>query len=138
MAYIIGYAGVLPLALLAIDYLVGGPIFPGFALQAFLVYAAAVLAFKGGVRWGGAAASDRWQRRHLLLSGLPPLWAAGALLLPGPVESLWALAGGFLILGALDVWLSPAALPEWMPRLRLQLNAFALGCHGLMFYAVSA
>ncbi|MEM9301679.1 MAG: DUF3429 domain-containing protein [Pseudomonadota bacterium] len=76
----LGYGGLVPFAGLAGSYLAGAPLFPGFALQAFLVYSATILAFVGGVRWGAALCRQDGIARELGLAVVPSLWAAGALL----------------------------------------------------------
>ena len=125
----LGYGGLLPFAALAGSFLAGGPLFPGFALQAFLVYAATILAFVGGVRWGAAVVSGEGLARELALSVVPALWAAGALLLPRPDHSVAALAAGFLTFGIVDRLVAYPGAPSWMSRLRLQLSLGAALCH---------
>ena len=135
-ALLLGYGGVLPFAALAVNYVIGWPLFDGFALQAFLVYAAAILSFLGGIRWGAAVNLGKTRARELGLSVLPSLWAVAALLLPGPLWSVAALMLGFLLMGLLDGWVPGPAMPDWMARLRVQLTVAVLVCHGIMVGAL--
>lgn len=135
-AFLLGFGGVVPFAVLAVNYAIGWPLFDGFALQAFLVYAAVILSFLGGIRWGGAVNLGKTRPRELCLAVLPSLWAAAALLLPSPVWSVSTLAIGFLLIGLLDVWLPGPAMPDWMRRLRLQLTVAVLACHGILLGAL--
>ena len=129
----LGYGGLVPVAGLAGSYLAGGPLFPGFALQAFLVYSATILAFVGGVRWGAALSRQDGIARELGLSVVPSLWAAGALLLPQPDQSILTLAVGFLTFGVVDRFVPYPGAPAWMPRLRVHLSTGVVLCHAALW-----
>jgi len=98
-----------------------------FALTALAAYAAVILSFLGGVRWGAVlhdeAALSRWT--PLTLSVLPSLVAWVALLLPiAPMLAL-LLAG---LLGQFVLDRRAAArgqLPAWYAGLRVILTAGA-------------
>lgn len=100
----------------------------------FLYYAATVLAFLGGVRWGAALASPTW--RALLLAVAPSLIAFGALLLdPGP--ALLALGATFAAVGAADAGRRSTELwPSWYRRLRIMLSVGVVTLHALMGWAL--
>ncbi len=109
----------------------------------FVVYAAIILGFLGGVRWGRALAPDHDQaqdqdqpRPVFILSVLPSLAGLAAALL------LWLglpLAGFALILVGLVIhwrWDRAASqrgdLPSWYGRLRAILTGGAVGASILM------
>lgn len=131
----IGYIGALPLLLFSVSFVAGGPIFPGFALQGFLVYSGLVLAFLGGIRWGAGMGLNSLVTRELLLSMVPVVLAFTALV----IDPRW----GVLILGFsfLAAWLfglvaEPPAAPSWYPLLRTQLTVPALLCHGILMWGL--
>ena len=99
-ALLLGYAGVLPFAALAMGYVIGEY---AAALQGFLLYGGLILSFLGGVRWG-AAASPQPSSRALALSVLPSLWAFACLTLPGSLTGVWGLLLGFATLGIADLF----------------------------------
>jgi hypothetical protein len=132
-ALILGFAGLVPLAgsLLIVmfgqtpaQHLVGERI--------FLAYAATILAFLGGVRWGAALANPGW--RPLLLAVAPSLIAFGALLLDrDPALAVFALT--FAVVGAADVGRrATAEWPAWYRRLRIRLTIGVVALHGLMIW----
>ncbi|MDJ0654930.1 MAG: DUF3429 domain-containing protein [Xanthomonadales bacterium] len=131
----IGYLGAIPFLVFSLSFVAGGPLFPGFALQGFMVYSGLVLAFLGGIRWGAAMNLQKFATREFLLSMVPVLLALCALL----VDPRW----GVLILGAsyLAAWLfglvaEPPAAPPWYPILRTQLTVPALICHASLAYGL--
>jgi hypothetical protein len=101
----------------------------------FLYYAATILAFLGGVRWGAALASPTW--RALSLAVAPSLIAFGALLLdPGP--ALLALGVTFAVVGAADAGRrTTPQWPAWYRRLRIMLSVGVVTLHALMGWALS-
>ncbi len=100
----------------------------------FLYYAATILAFLGGVRWGAALASPTW--RALLLAVAPSLIAFGALLLdPGPALLVFGVT--FAVVGAADAGRRSTPLwPDWYRRLRIMLSVGVVTLHGLMGWAL--
>ncbi len=91
-------------------------------------YAAVILSFLGGVRWGNLlndkARLKQW--RPLTLSVVPSLIAWPALLLP-PFWMLSLLAIGLVLQYALDVEaLRRKELPAWFGKLRLILTTGAI------------
>ena len=94
---------------------------------ALATYAAVIVSFLGGIRWGLAVAGS--ERRdtavHYAVSVLPALAAWALLLLPEPwrLACLGVLA---MLLGAIDLGLVSAGLaPAWFGRLRLLLSGGA-------------
>jgi len=125
-ALLLGLAGLIPfwgltLALLGHDAL--GFDGPGLDL-ALATYAAIIISFLGGIRWGlavGAAAGGG----QYALAVLPSLVAWAALAAPEPWR-LAILGIVALVLGPIDLGLVRAGLaPRWFGRLRLVLSAGA-------------
>lgn len=130
----LGWAGVLPflgLALLALHAPWRGP-----ALAAFVGYAAVILSFLGGVRWGRALAAGAGAGAYAL-AVLPSLWAWGAAALP-PAWALCGLASGFAAMAWLDLLHPPGPAPDAFRRLRAGLSLAVLACHGLALAALLA
>jgi hypothetical protein len=100
----------------------------------FLYYAATILAFLGGVRWGAALADPTW--RSLSLAVAPSLIAFGALLLDIR-PALVVLAATFVVVGAADAGRrATIGWPAWYRRLRIMLTVGVVALHGLMLHAL--
>lgn len=127
-ALVLGIGGLVPFVALALTSLADAPVPRSWSLSAFVVYAATILAFLGGIRWGGAVNLVKSRRRELVISVLPSLWAAGSLLLPAWSHSLVALFIGFLAVGLADWRLPSPAMPPWMPPLRSALTIAVSVC----------
>lgn len=94
---------------------------------ALATYAAVIVSFLGGIRWGlaVAASGQRQVGTHYAVSVLPSLAAWALLVLPEPGR-LGALGALALILGPIDAGLVSAGLaPVWFGRLRLILSGGA-------------
>lgn len=94
---------------------------------ALVTYAAVILSFLGGIRWGLAVARSEQQDAavHYFISIVPALIAWALLILPEPLR-LGCLGGLALVLGPFDQRLVPAGLaPPWFGRLRLILSVGA-------------
>ncbi|HYF23212.1 MAG TPA: DUF3429 domain-containing protein [Caulobacteraceae bacterium] len=120
--WIVGVLGVAPFAAAAGVYGWGPPELAGPALLALLTYAAAILSFLGGVRWGAEIVAPAPRPPVVVLSVLPPLaaWALLALPFATPERQI----GGFLVM-FLACWLWDANaedLPPWYRRLRTVLT----------------
>jgi hypothetical protein len=90
------------------------------------IYAAIILSFLGGARWGAEVRAGAADARTLSLAMLPSVAAWAELLIwpPGHPAGLAALAGG---LALMFVWDAGAmGLPGWYPRLRGLLSAGAI------------
>jgi hypothetical protein len=120
-----GLAGLIPflgLPLLAVSI----PALSGWSDKALGLYAAVILSFLGGARWGRAVSETAPDPRLIALSMAPSVAAWGLVLLPAGHSGL-QLAGlaGALVLHLL--WdLRSQRLPDWYPRLRLILTAGAV------------
>ena len=99
-----------------------------FGLNGTLAYAAVILSFLGGIRWGAgmADASLGQQARAFSLAVLPSLAAWGALLIPAiPAVSL--LIASLLMQALWDVMSTQEGiLPQWFARLRILLTSLAV------------
>lgn len=137
-AKLLGYAGVLPFAALALTHLVGGAEASQHALRGFVAYGAVILSFLGGIRWGVASRFNRSQAAALAFSVLPSLWAFACLLWPAQETAIWGLLMGFTFLGMVD-WLIPApGSAAWLTRLRARLSMAAVACHVLLITSLTA
>lgn len=137
-ALLLGLSGVLPFAACAAALVVlDDAAWRAEAAQALAAYGAVILSFLGGVRWGAAFALPRAQLTpELVLAVIPSLLAWCALLLPGEVQPLMALALGIGVFGVLDVREGGrGAWPAWYPRLRLLLTVLVLACLGVALLA---
>ncbi|MFM8375261.1 MAG: DUF3429 domain-containing protein [Phenylobacterium sp.] len=120
-----GLAGLIPfLGLPALAF--AAPALGAGSDRALALYAAVILSFLGGARWGRAVAEAAPDPRTIALAMAPSVAAWGLVLLPerhsGP-----ALGGLAAALVLHLVWdLRSAGLPAWYPRLRLILTAGAV------------
>ena len=134
----VGYAGLLPFIACGLAPFVLDD--PGLARQAAaagLVYAAVILLFLGGIRFGLAMSPLYGSRRdlHFVLSAAPALIAWAAVMAP-PVTGLAVMLVAFLAGGWLDVKaVAEGRAPQWFARLRVQLTIGAVIATALMIIA---
>lgn len=130
-ARLLGLAGLLPfLATLLLTLLARNEQQRALALQAFVAYAAVILSFLGGIRWGAALSAPT--PRQFGLAVLPSLLAFGLLLLP-PRDALPLFALCFAVVGGFDVLRrADAHWPGWFRALRLQLSVAVVMLHLLL------
>jgi hypothetical protein len=135
---ILGLGGLIPFAALslaaALDWRVAAlPNLPALALQALAVYAATIIAFLGGIRWGQAV-EDIDQRRariHYAVSVLPQLAAWGLVVAfqlfgLGKAICFGGLAAIVLVSGLADyAFAKVGGAPLWFGRLRVILSVGA-------------
>jgi hypothetical protein len=124
----LGWAGVLPFLGLALAIWL--PAWREPAAQAFQAYAAVILSFLGGVRWGRSMASGAGEGQFAR-AVLPSLWAWLAWLLLPPVPALCVMAAGFALLARWDGGGDSMAAPDSFRRLRRGLSLAVVGCHAL-------
>ena len=148
VASMLGWAGVVPFALLALSVALRQGMAPALALDALFAYAAIILAFMGGVRWGLSTASRPFAvvRRSLglamvsapenagvdsaalAISVLPALAAFGCWFLPRPT-GLFGLMAAFAVLLVYDRSIRRAtSAPSWYARLRTELTGAVVVC----------
>jgi uncharacterized membrane protein len=141
-ARLLGFAGLLPQALLLLAALLGGPTWHFASLALGYMYAALIFSFLGGLWWGLAAASERASRRIYLVAVLPSLFALASAIpwiigekWPGP--SLYLLATGLLASLLVDQRLAATGVaPPWWMSLRVPLSSgLALLTTGLAIVA---
>lgn len=131
-ALALGYAGLIPFWALAVGAAVPGPL-GVLSVQAYAVYAAAILAFLGGVRWGAEIAqTPQASAARLACSVLPSLagWAIALFAIVGP--RLAGPGGVFAaVFAAMLLWDRAGAkaglLPPWYGRLRIPLSLGVIG-----------
>ncbi len=141
-ARLLGFAGLIPFAGTGVLGWIAWPSdMAQAALQAQLVYAAIILSFLGGVRWGIAMTKrGHFKRRapdgfgtELALAGLPALVGWGALFIPHPaalvVLSLFFAAQALSDRRAVN----SKDAPDWYAPLRVQLTFFVLLALGASF-----
>ncbi len=128
-AWLLGLAGLIPFAVGAAGTCV--PLLGTtrvFAADALCDYAACILSFIGGIRWGADVRRGHEPQGHILaLSVLPSLVGWGSALMGSLTGYRWAfvlLIAAFSVQGAWDI--RSAALPEWMGRLRAVLTLGAV------------
>lgn len=137
----LGYAGLVPLAILTI-WLAGIPVdhvWRGMTIRLLVAYAAVVLVFLGGTRWGAAlVAGHPRSARDIALAVLPALLGWVVPFIP-PAYAFVLLAVAFAAQGAWDALAGQAgALPAWFARLRAQLTAVAVIAMIVAFAATAA
>lgn len=120
----LGWAGVIPFAVLPFAFLVGLEM----AMQAFVSYSAVIFSFLCGALWGQCVGKEEVSRR-LLMSNLLALLAWLCLLLNAPAVSLWLLMLGYFTLLMLETGLEQDACYR---RLRVQLSTCVIVFHLLM------
>lgn len=140
VALVLGLAGLVPFAASALLSLYSDPETSSIALRSLAAYAAVILSFLGGVRWG-VLLSDRHRFDSYgpaIVSVVPSILAWLALLLPG-LPMLALLLAGLLLQYVVDSPYSPLKaeprIPEWYPHLRLLLSTGAIICVGIGLYA---
>jgi hypothetical protein len=103
-----------------------GLVLPGYrtpAATVLSIYAALILSFLGGARWGLAVGHAEPDRGIVSLSMLPGLAGLALLLTPDAVR-LPGLAAGLALHWLWDI--RSSGLPVWYPRLRSLLTAGAV------------
>jgi hypothetical protein len=101
-------------------------------------YAAIVLSFLGGIRWGLALLAREGEGgRDINLSILPPLMGWIAVIVPPPLTFVF-LAVAFAAQGAWDsLTLTPERVPAWYRRVRIQLTILVVAALVVAFVATS-
>ena len=109
----------------------------GMALQ-LTAYAAAVLSFLGGIRWGLALRGrDGNGKADLILGIVPPLVGWIAIVVPAPLNFV-LLAVAFAAQGAWDsLTLTSDAAPDWFRRIRIQMTVLVVAALVVAFVAAS-
>jgi hypothetical protein len=140
VALVLGLAGLIPFVASAAASLVADTVTSQLALKSLAAYAAVILSFLGGVRWGvllpERARFDSYG--PAVISVLPSIIAWCALLLDTR-GMLVLLLIGLLAQYLIDSEWSPLGqgihFPRWYPRLRLLLSAGACACVAAGLYS---
>lgn len=132
----LGLGGLIPFWGLALAKATGWPhALPAGEVEGLLAtYAAAILSFLGGIRWGAVLRTPdhRVVATDYIFGVTPQLYGWGVLFLADPWRDL-LLGLGLLVLGPIDRNLVARGLaPAWFGRLRLMLS---LGAGVAMFVA---
>jgi hypothetical protein len=138
--YVLGFAGLIPFALLALACWVVHPDWLGAFIKGQLAYAVAVLSFLGGAHWGAAIALQdltvERTRKALAWSVMPALIAWFATMMGGYGFALLMI--GFIAAYQVDkrlfAWYH---LPEWLLQLRLYLTCAVIALLVLTIIAVN-
>ena len=99
-----------------------------FIGHALISYAALIVSFLGGARWGLAlrCPNRRQQSLHLGFATIPPL-LAWILLYSRLDTAIAAFAVLFAALGLIDsIWMKPIEAPQWYSRLRVTLSVLVV------------
>ena len=124
LAHKLGYAGLIPFALLALASWLADPAWLGAFIKGQLAYAILILAFLGGVHWGAAMTANlsaQQTRRALQWSVLPALAGWIATMIGGFGFAL--LIVGFIAAYQVDRHLYAwYGVPGWMLGLRYKLT----------------
>lgn len=139
LPYCLGLSGLVPFWVLALAKVSGWPhAVPPAEIDGMLAtYAATILSFLGGIRWGAAlhAPDQRSVATDYVFGVMPQLFAWGALFLPDPWR-YGSLGLGILVLGPIDRNLVARGLaPAWFGRLRMILS---VGAGAALFVAAFA
>jgi hypothetical protein len=127
-AWTLALAGLIPFAGCAVMVVAGGTAADAW-LGALIAYAAVILSFLGGTRWGAALESGSPHPITLILSNLPALVGWAALLpldMPSPMR-LTLLSAGLALMWLWDRRRPPA----WYPALRTAATVGAVVSLGL-------
>jgi len=128
-ALLLGLGGVLPfLGLTVLLALASEPLFKFLIGRALIAYAAVILSFLGGARWGLALrCTDRRRQALQLTVAVIPSIAAWLLLNARLDTAVAAYALLFALLGLFDVMtLDRLMAPAWYKRLRTLLSSLVV------------
>lgn len=122
-ARMLGWAGIIPFAALAVTAMIGAP---EPVRQLLVGYAVAILAFLNGTLWSGTLQRPSGAPTPLVASNLLLLVALPALLMPLSAAAGWlALLFGLHLVAEWRWVLS--GHPGWYRRMRLMLSSVAIG-----------
>ncbi|MEL6265969.1 MAG: DUF3429 domain-containing protein [Pseudomonadota bacterium] len=135
-----GLAGLIPFIGLALAVATGA----GPAASSLLAgYAAVILSFMGGCRWGFAAAGlgrhcDEQEWLRYAIAVMPALYAWPVLAMADPLRPALMALGFLALLGADVVLTRQGGAPTWWPSLRWPLSLGAAASLGLAALAGEA
>ncbi|NWG46305.1 MAG: DUF3429 domain-containing protein [Alphaproteobacteria bacterium] len=128
----LGYAGALPVVILAVLVWAGSDAVAAFALPTLIQLTTIILAFMGGVRWGIAMAGPAGPRfGPLIVSILPALIAWPVMVIENRVVQMALLVMAFAGLLVSDLRATRRGeAPAWYPGLRVPLTVLVVGSLG--------
>jgi hypothetical protein len=129
-ALVLGLAGLVPFAVASLAPLTGSPIAEVAAPDVFLIYAAVILSFLGGVRWGVEMARNAEDPSGaiLFLSIMPSILAWGVAFYAMTFSEYGAGGFAFAFLFGLQLfWDLGFKEPVWYRNLRTILSIGAIG-----------
>ncbi len=123
-ALVLGLAGTVPFMALAVAItmnfsipLIDNPV------AGLVAYAAIILSFLGGIRWGFALRmSDQTLQGRAFILSVGPSIAGWLLLLPPSPMALVVMPVLFVLMGLADQTMGTVGAPAWYMRLRLLLS----------------
>lgn len=126
IAVVSAIVGLAPLAVLAgLVAWPDGPLAPADANRALVAYAAMLLVFSAGARFG-LSIRTAGLARHALVVGAAPLLGLAATLMPAR-PALAMLAVAIAASGAFDVWSADrGTVPAWYGRVRIATSSVAI------------
>lgn len=107
----------------------------------FKTYAAIILSFLGGIRWGYSMREDArgLEIKTIVISVVPALIGWAILLVPNE-HSIMALMFSILAFCAHGAWDSLSAnaqrLPAWFSKLRIKITLAVVACHIAVIFAL--
>lgn len=140
LAYLLGWLGLAPFVLLALSCWLVDRDWLGAFIKAQLAYGILILAFLGGIHWGGAMISQELSaeriKRALAWSIAPVLMAWIATMVGG--FGFAVLIVGFAAAYQVDKRLYPwYRMPEWLIRLRFVLTCVVVAALALTVVAAN-
>ncbi len=132
-------AGFIPFAVLAVGLFSMGQGNEFFAslFDIFKVWAALILSFLGGIRWGFAIANEPYENKNLLISVVPSILAWFVLLLPDAYTIL-ALLVLFCLHGAWDsFYINEGKVAPWFGKIRITLTFLVVAAHVVVLFAIA-
>lgn len=126
-AWVLGLAGTLPFVATAVGYCAGPENLRGAMSLAMLAYAAVILSFLGGARWGMECIRHSPPRALVLTVAVLPCLAAWGLLIGAIwVPVTWQLGGLIAVFLAQWLWdTGSTETPHWYSPLRTTLTVIA-------------
>ncbi|MEM8749829.1 MAG: DUF3429 domain-containing protein [Pseudomonadota bacterium] len=140
-AWLLSLAGIIPFAFLSLTLVLMENSNPAYAIliDGLKTYAAVILSFLGGIRWGNAlhSLSDEGAGTTFAISVVPSLVGWFSLLLPLPyVFAVLALA--FAAQGAWDTFAGQfGVFGLWFARLRMVITGCVAICLAVAFFATA-
>lgn len=120
----LGLAGLIPFVLCLAGIVLGDATIAHWAKIALVGYAAVILSFLGGIKWGASLKERNGQKQwSALLSGTVPALIGWSALLVNSYMGLGLLIVGFGLQYFLDIAsVNAGQAPKWYARLRLLLT----------------